>query len=165
MRRSARLLNRNPAIFLSLLFSLGILGTLLLLLFAAQQASSQLPSQLKIEDQNYRNYMIKISRQLGITCNTCHNTSHFESPEKIQFKIAKDHMRITQALVDAGFDGKNGRAMADCYMCHRGQLKPDYIEPFDPMTMKKKDHPFSMDSQKENSSNKNGDKSKESSHK
>ena len=46
-------------------------------------------------------------------------------------------MRITQALIDNGFDGKEKRPKADCYMCHRGQLHPKFKEPFDPLTMEK----------------------------
>ena len=106
-------------------------------LLIAPKAQGQLPSKIIADDQAYRDYMLKITRQLGTTCAACHNLNNFSSSEKIEFKTSKDHIRITQALIDAGFDGQNKRPMADCYMCHRGKMKPDYREPFDPLTMKK----------------------------
>jgi hypothetical protein len=106
-------------------------------LLIAPQSHSQMPSKIKADDQVYREYMVTISRQLGVTCETCHNTANFSSSEKKTFKVAKDHIRITQNLIDNGFDGQSGHPKADCYMCHRGQLKPAYKEPFDPMVMEK----------------------------
>jgi hypothetical protein len=106
-------------------------------LLIAPEASGQLPSKIKADDLAYRETMIKMSRQLGVTCATCHNTNDFASAEKLEFKMAKEHIRITQALIDAGFDGQGSHPMADCFMCHRGKIKPDFKEPFDPMTMKK----------------------------
>jgi hypothetical protein len=71
--------------------------------------------------------MIVISRQLGVTCTECHNLQNFASDEKKSFKVAKDHMRIVETLHSSGFDGKKGPE-ASCYMCHKGQLRPDYKE-------------------------------------
>lgn len=92
---------------------------------------------LKAADEALRQQMMVISRQLGVTCTTCHTTKNFASNDKHEFKIAKDHMTITQLLIDHGFDGRDKRPKADCFMCHRGKLKPDYVETFDPMTMDK----------------------------
>jgi hypothetical protein len=39
---------------------------------------------------------------------------------------------LRQLLIDNGFDGKRG-PKADCYMCHRGDLKPKYKEKVDPI--------------------------------
>lgn len=84
--------------------------------------------------------MIVMTRQLGTICLNCHNNSDFTSSEKLNYKIAKEHIRLTQILIDNGMNGLNGQPKADCYMCHRGQLKPSYREPFDPITMKKEIH-------------------------
>lgn len=100
-------------------------------------ANSQSIKTLKAEDELMRRTMVTMSRQLGVACTTCHNQKNFASAEKTEFKTAKDHMRLVQLLIDNGMDGKEKRPKADCYMCHRGKLKPDFIEPFDPMTMEK----------------------------
>lgn len=108
-----------------------------LLIIAPQQSLSQSPTKLKAEDEAYRQYKIVLSRQLGVTCSTCHNTLDFSSDEKVTFKIAKEHIKITQLLIDNGMNGQNGRPKADCYLCHRGKLKPDYKEPIHPMLNEK----------------------------
>jgi uncharacterized HAD superfamily protein len=91
------------------------------------QSSSNTPAGIKSNEEQMREQMIVISRQLGVTCITCHNTENFKSDRKDTFKIAKEHMKLTQLLIDSGLNGKPA-AKADCYMCHRGQLKPDYKE-------------------------------------
>ena len=98
---------------------------------------AQLPTTVLAEDKAVRESMVVMTRQLGTTCLTCHNLNNFASAEKLDFKIAKDHIRLTQLLIDNGFNGQNNQPKADCFMCHRGQLKPAYKENFDPMTMKK----------------------------
>lgn len=79
-----------------------------------------------------RQVMITMSRQLGVTCTTCHDQKNFRSDKKVEYRIAKEHMKITQLLIDNGFDGKRG-PKADCYMCHRGDLRPKYKEKVDPI--------------------------------
>lgn len=98
------------------------------ILLIAPTSQSQSPQQILSQDEHIRDVMMTISRQLGVTCTTCHDTNNFKSDKKVPFKVAKEHMKITQTLIDKGFDGKNG-PKADCYMCHRGILKPDYREP------------------------------------
>jgi hypothetical protein len=109
----------------------------ILILTLSKLSLAQLPSEIKTEDKLMRENMIKMSRQLGTTCNTCHDPANFTSSDKLAYKIAKEHLKITQLLIDVGITGPNGPTKVDCYMCHRGKLKPDWQEPFDPMTMKK----------------------------
>lgn len=99
-----------------------------LVLFAKNSLQAQTAKELKEKEEAIRQSMLQISRQLGVTCNTCHNTSNFKSNEKPLFQVAAFHMKITQQLIDSGFNGKEGQPKADCYMCHRGQLKPDFKE-------------------------------------
>ena len=73
-----------------------------------------------------RQYMFEISGQLGVTCQYCHDVNNFRSSQKLPFKIAKDHMRVTQMLNERGFKGKPA---VTCYMCHKGTAKPDYLPP------------------------------------
>ena len=89
---------------------------------------AQTPAQIKSEEDQMRETMVSMSRQLGVTCTTCHNSENFKSDKKMEFKLAKEHMKITQGLIDLGMDGKRG-PKATCYMCHRGELKPKYQEP------------------------------------
>ena len=110
---------------------------LILALLVAPQGFSESPKQLKEADAAYREYMVTISRQLGVTCVACHNTKNWSDDKKNEFKVAKHHIKLVQVLIDNGFSGEKGSPKADCYMCHRGKLKPDYEEPFHPMTMQK----------------------------
>lgn len=98
---------------------------------------AQTAAQIKANDIAYREYKVTLSRQLGVTCAECHDTANFSKSDKMSFKKAKEHIKIVQLLIDNGFDGENGHPKADCYMCHRGKLKPDYREPKDPMTSDK----------------------------
>ena len=93
---------------------------------------AQTPSQLKTEEEVMRESMVSMSRQLGITCAACHDTENFRSDKKMEFRVAKEHMKITQSLIDLGMDGKKG-PKATCYMCHRGELKPAYKELLPPL--------------------------------
>jgi hypothetical protein len=101
-------------------------------LLIAQNAFSQTAKKIKSTEEQIRESMVTISRQLGVTCTYCHNTDDFKNSEKPFFKIAKEHMRLTQILIDSGMDGRSG-PKADCYMCHRGQSKPNYKEPLHPI--------------------------------
>jgi hypothetical protein len=92
------------------------------------QAFAQTPSKIKSDEDLMRESMVVISRQLGVNCTTCHNPENFRSDKKVEFKVAKEHMKLTQLLIDSGMDGKKG-PKATCYMCHRGELKPKYQEP------------------------------------
>lgn len=95
---------------------------------------------IRSADEALRQQMMVISRQLGVTCTTCHTTKNFAANDKVEFRVAKEHMRLTQVLIDNGFDGRDKHPKADCFMCHRGKLRPDYKEKFDPMTMDKTKH-------------------------
>lgn len=119
------------------LIVLSFIAILIPILLAAPQSESQNAKTIKANDEIYREYKVGISRQLGVTCNTCHNQNNFASAEKMEFKVAKEHFRLTQMLIDNGMNGEKGKPKADCYMCHRGKLMPDYKEHYDPMTMDK----------------------------
>lgn len=126
----------KSSVKLRMLISLGALLMIPILLIAPQ-SQSQLPNKVKQEEEIQRERMVVISRQLGVTCNTCHDNKNFTSDKKASYKIAKEHIRLVQVLIDNGMDGQNNRPKADCYMCHRGRAIPDYKEPFNPLTMKK----------------------------
>ena len=114
-----------------------ILFATLATLLIATGVFAQSPSKIKADDEFYREYMITVSRQLGVTCATCHNTKNWQDDKKNEFKVAKHHIKLVQLLIDNGMSGENGTPKADCYLCHRGKLKPDYVEPFHHMTMDK----------------------------
>jgi hypothetical protein len=97
------------------------------------QAFAQNPQTLKANEEAIRLNMLNISRQLNVTCSTCHHPENFKLGDKVPFKVAKEHIRLTQMLIDNGMDGKNGNPKADCFMCHKGAIKPDYKEKIDPM--------------------------------
>ncbi|PWU18470.1 MAG: hypothetical protein C5B49_07155 [Bdellovibrio sp.] len=103
------------------------------------EVSAQLRGAEKLveNDEAIRQQMMVISRQLGVSCTSCHSTKSFAANDKREYRVAKEHMKITQALIDNGFDGKEKHPKADCYMCHRGKLVPDWKEEFDPLTTEK----------------------------
>jgi hypothetical protein len=78
-------------------------------------------------DQQTRELMVKISRQLGVTCNYCHDVTNFRSAKLPTYKIGKEHLKIVDLLNRQGFKGPKA-PKADCYMCHRGKAVPDYKE-------------------------------------
>lgn len=108
--------------------SLFFISTLVFIVFnCTTLAQAQGVQKLMKSEEEVRLEMIKISRELGVTCTTCHNVKNFKSDTLEAYKTSKEHMRITQMLKDQGFNGKTGPE-ATCYMCHRGKIKPDYKE-------------------------------------
>lgn len=106
-----------------------VLGSLLVSsFFLLPEGHSQSATKIVTQEEKIRDEMVKISRELGVTCTECHNVSKFSDDSKQAFKISRDHMKITQLLKERGFDGKKGPE-STCYMCHRGKLKPDFKEP------------------------------------
>ena len=103
-----------------------------------QNVQAETPEDLLRKEKEVREQMQILSRQLGVTCASCHDTRNYKSSKKPLYPISLEHMKITQVLIDQGFDGKNGKPKADCYMCHRGKLSPDYKERVHPMTEIKK---------------------------
>lgn len=91
------------------------------------RAMAESATSLKKSEDKIRAEMIVISRQLGVTCTECHNVQNFKSDEKKNFKIGLEHMKITALLKEKGFDGKKGPE-ASCYMCHQGELRPEFKE-------------------------------------
>lgn len=74
----------------------------------------------------YRDQMIVISRQLGVTCNHCHDTRNYRDSSKATHKIAKAHMEMVDMINEKfkhSFSDK-----VDCYMCHKGIAKPEFKE-------------------------------------
>lgn len=80
------------------------------------------------KEEQIREQMITISRELGVTCTECHKVNNFTDGSKKSYKVSLEHMKLTQMLKENGMDGKKG-PVATCYMCHRGKVMPDYKEP------------------------------------
>ncbi len=100
---------------------------LILLALALPVFASKKPSRTMNPDEELKNreYMIEISRQLGVTCNACHDVKNFRNTSMKAWRTAKEHMNIVDLLNSRGFT-KGPRV--DCYMCHRGKAIPDYKE-------------------------------------
>lgn len=77
--------------------------------------------------------MMNWSRQLGVTCIYCHNLENFKEDKKLSFKISLKHDKMVRVLQEEVFDERDNahalKVKVDCYMCHRGQQRPDYQEP------------------------------------
>ena len=117
---------RNNATYYKSLVVFGA-AIFIIMLILSPNGHTESASKMKTNEDQIRKEMIVVSRQLGVTCTECHNVQNFRSDEKKNFKIAKDHMRIVETLRGNGFDGKKGPE-ATCYMCHQGDLHPDYKE-------------------------------------
>lgn len=89
--------------------------------------SSPTSEKLKTESELMMESMQIISQQLGVTCTTCHNPQNWKDSSKKEFKVSLDHMKITQTLIDQGFDG-NKYTKATCYTCHQGELNPPHLK-------------------------------------
>jgi hypothetical protein len=118
---------RNNATYYKSLIVFGA-AVFIVMLILSPKGHTESASKIKANENQVRQEMIVISRQLGVTCAECHNIQNFASDEKKTFKVAKDHMRILETLHSNGFDGKKGPE-ATCYMCHQGELHPDYKDP------------------------------------
>jgi hypothetical protein len=107
-----------------------------LIFFLGISVQAETVAKFVKNEEQIRAEMITISRELGVTCTECHNVQNFKDDSKKTFKVSKEHMKLTQMLKEASFDGTKG-PMATCYMCHRGKLHPDYKEPVTGTTEKK----------------------------
>lgn len=91
---------------------------------------AQTAETIKKSEEEIRQEMIKISRQLGVACTECHSTKNFKYDDRLNYKVSLAHMKMTEMLKQNGFSGKNNEPEASCYMCHRGQLKYEFKERF-----------------------------------
>ncbi len=78
------------------------------------------------KDLARREEMLVMSRQLGVTCNHCHDPANFRDGKLKNFQIAKEHMRVVEFINSA--KGWNSKPKVDCYTCHKGSAKFDYKE-------------------------------------
>ncbi|MEK6772820.1 MAG: photosynthetic reaction center cytochrome c subunit family protein [Bdellovibrionota bacterium] len=111
-------------------WSLVYLGILALNNFLQSQnlfAHATSAQKIKLKEEEIRQNMVAISRQLGVTCTECHNMKKLTDDSLKNFQIARDHIKIVEILKLNGMDGKKD-AEATCYMCHRGQMKIPYKE-------------------------------------
>lgn len=104
----------------SIFFTLLVLVAALLLAPRARTESAQ---ALKAGEARVREEMLQLTKELGTTCTECHKINDFKDAAKIGFRIGAKHMKLVAVMKANGFDGKNGPE-ANCYMCHRGELKP-----------------------------------------
>jgi len=75
-------------------------------------------------DIKMREQMVKMSRDLGVTCVYCHNPENFKESKNKNFAVAAQHMKITKLLnSDKGFGGK---PEVTCFVCHQGKAKFEY---------------------------------------
>ena len=93
--------------------------------FALFLSYSEAERESKDWDLQKREEMVRMSRQLGVTCTHCHDVTDLKKADKPAYTIALNHIRITNLLNQEGFKGK---PKVDCYLCHRGSAKPEYRE-------------------------------------
>lgn len=98
-------------------------------LILGTMAYSQTPEKIKQSEEEIRQEMITISRQLGVTCSECHNVKNFTDDSKKAFKVSLKHMKMVELLKLNGLSGSNSEPEASCYMCHKGKLRFKYKEP------------------------------------
>jgi hypothetical protein len=81
------------------------------------------------------------SRQLGVTCNYCHDQNDFLSQKKPAYKVAAKHSKMIKVLAEDIFSekdkGGNLRVEVNCFMCHRGNAQPEFKEPLNLFNHKK----------------------------
>lgn len=94
-----------------------------LTLLLAPSAKTESAQALKATEEQVREQMLQITKELGTTCTECHRVDNFADAAKKGFQIAAKHLKLVAAMKENGFDGKNGPE-ANCYMCHRGELRP-----------------------------------------
>jgi hypothetical protein len=81
----------------------------------------------KDADLKLREQMVQMSKELGVTCAYCHNSENFKEAKNKNFKIALEHLKITNMLnSEKAFHGK---PMITCYSCHQGHAQYQYSLP------------------------------------
>lgn len=101
---------------------------LIVVVLLAPPAKTQSARNLKQTEQQIREEMLQITKELGTTCVACHQTNNFKDSSKKAFQVGAQHMKLVAVMKANGFDGKNGPE-ANCYMCHRGEIKPPAAMP------------------------------------
>ena len=102
-----------------------------------KKARAPIPGEEKLPpdaDVETRKIMVDWSRQLGVTCQYCHNVENFKAFEKRPMRIAQAHDHWVKLLNTQGQyrEGSKTGPVVDCYMCHRGKAIPDYKEKTNP---------------------------------
>jgi hypothetical protein len=67
-----------------------------------------------------------VSAALGVSCDYCHETDHFDNDDKPTKQRARNMMKMMFAINQDNF---NGRREVTCYTCHRGVAKAANISP------------------------------------
>lgn len=97
------------------------------------QDASKKAQNMKLEPweawDKYREQMITISRQLGVTCTHCHDSRNYRDASKKTHQIAKAHMEMVDMINEKYKHSFS--AQVDCYMCHKGVAKPEFKEKTD----------------------------------
>ena len=100
-------------------------------LFTPDFSQSQVVEKIILTEEEVRQQMIVISRQLGVTCTECHVLNNFSDSLKKSYQISKKHLKIVELLKLNGLSGTNGEPEASCFTCHKGQLKFPHRESLD----------------------------------
>lgn len=103
----------------SIFFALCSAALVLLLAPTGRTESAQ---KLKATEAEIREQMLRITKELGTTCTECHKVSDFKDGAKPSYQVASRHLKLVAVMKANGFDGKKDPE-ANCFMCHRGQLK------------------------------------------
>lgn len=82
------------------------------------QVLKDVPSDQLIPAMQY------ITAALGVECNYCHDTKHFDNDDKQPKLTARKMMQMMFAIDKDNF---NGRREVTCYTCHRGAAKPQSV--------------------------------------
>lgn len=96
-------------------------------IFLGNLSVAESPEELKKKESQIRQEMIEWSQQLGVTCTECHSLKNFKNDQLKSFQVGLEHAKIVQVLRKNGFDGIKG-PLANCMMCHRGELRPQIPE-------------------------------------
>ncbi|NUM57795.1 MAG: photosynthetic reaction center cytochrome c subunit [Bdellovibrionaceae bacterium] len=99
-----------------------------LILLTSFTIKAQVAEKLKQTEEEIRQEMIVISRQLGVTCNECHHIKNFKDNSKKSYQVALKHIKIVELLKLNGMNGVNSEPEASCYTCHKGKLKFQHKE-------------------------------------
>jgi hypothetical protein len=105
-----------------------LFSCLIILLLPLPMIQAQVPEKIKQNEEEIRQNMIVISRQLGVTCSECHNIKNFADASKKSFKVSLKHQKMVELLKLNGLSGINGEPEASCYTCHKGKLRFSHKE-------------------------------------
>ncbi len=90
-----------------------------LLIILGASPTRELEKHLKNEKQ-IRKYMLEIAKDIGVTCQYCHNLKNYKDTKLKTYQTGKKHIELVKLINHSSLLDKKTR----CVICHMESPKP-----------------------------------------